>query len=309
MQYDGDEDLTELTTEQRNPNSLGIDTKSTGEILRIIAEEDQKVPLAVERAVPHIEPVVEAAVERLSRGGRLFYVGAGTSGRLGVLDAAECPPTYGTDPEMIQGVIAGGEAAMFQSIEGAEDSDERGAEEMRRRRIGSDDLLIGITASGGAPFVLGAMREARSQGAATAGLACNKNTPIFAAADYEIYVDVGPEIVTGSTRMKAGTAQKLVLNMISTTSMIKLGKVYNNLMVDLKPVNKKLVRRSKRIIALATGCSWEEAEAAFEAAGERPKVAIVMLLLGISAEEAAAQLKDNQQRVGLALKAAGKAPW
>ena len=295
--------LEELTTEQRNPNSIGIDKKNTIEILKIINNEDKTVPLAVEKEIPRIAKVVDIVVSSFKRGGRLFYVGAGTSGRLGVLDAAECPPTFGTPPEMVQGIIAGGKDALVRAVEWAEDNEEEGRKEINRRGIGAHDVLVGITASGQAPFVIGAMKQARENGASVIALSCNRKSRTFNHADYRIYIDVGPEIITGSTRMKSGTAQKLVLNMITTASMIKLGKVYNNLMVDLVPVNNKLVERSKRIIKLATDCSREQAERAFAESGMKPKVAIVMVLLGIGKEDAEMLLSKNEGRIGLAVEA------
>ncbi len=295
--------LDELTTEQPNPNSLGIDTKSTKDILEIINREDSKVPEAIRRQIPAIAEVIDVVVEHFKQGGRLLYVGAGTSGRLGVLDAAECPPTYGTRPEMVQGINAGGREALVRSIEGAEDSETDGADAVDHRKTNARDVLIGITASGHAPFVIGAMKRARELGAAVVALSCNSNSKTFQYADYRLFIDVGPEIVAGSTRMKSGTAQKLVLNMITTTAMIKLGKVFNNLMVDLMPVNKKLVVRSKRLIQIATGCDPEIAARAFEDSGSRPKVAIVMVLLGIGRDQAQQLLQANEGRIGKALAA------
>jgi N-acetylmuramic acid 6-phosphate etherase len=263
------------------------------------------VPEAVAPAIPAIARVVDLVVERFRRGGRLLYVGAGTSGRLGVLDAAECPPTYGTPPEMVQGIIAGGLEALTRSIEGAEDSEADGAAAIDQKEVGEADVVVGITASGHAPYVLGAMKRARERGAVVAALSCNRNSRTFALADHRICAEVGPEIVSGSTRMKSGTAQKLVLNMITTTAMIRLGKVYNNLMVDLRPVNKKLVVRSKRLIRLASGCDEATAERAFEESGRRPKTAIVMVLLGVPREKAESLLERNEGRIGLAVRAAG----
>jgi len=306
MESDVAKYLDELTTEQPNPVSLGIDTKSTTEILEIINREDSKVPEAIRRQIPAIAQVIEVVVERFRQGGRLFYVGAGTSGRLGVLDAAECPPTFGTPREMVQGIIAGGADALVRSIEGAEDSGADGAKAVEERGVGARDVLIGITASGHAPYVLAAMRRAGELGAAVVALSCNRNSKTFAYADYRLFIDVGPEIVAGSTRMKSGTAQKLVLNMITTTAMIKLGKVFNNLMVDLMPVNKKLVVRSKRLIQIATGCDPETADQAFEDSRRRPKVAIVMVLLGISREQAQQLLQANEGRIGQAVRVGGK---
>jgi N-acetylmuramic acid 6-phosphate etherase len=306
MESDVAKYLDELTTEQPNPRSLGIDTKSTTEILEIINREDATVPEVIRRQIPAVAEVVEVVVERFRRGGRLFYVGAGTSGRLGVLDAAECPPTFGTPPELVQGIIAGGADALVRAIEGAEDSGEDGAKAVEERGVGARDVLIGITASGHAPYVLRAMKRAGELGAAVVALSCNRNSKTFACADYRLFIDVGPEIVAGSTRMKSGTAQKLVLNMITTTAMIKLGKVFNNLMVDLMPVNEKLVVRSKRLIQMATGCDAETADRVFEDSGRRPKVAIVMVLLGVSGEQARQVLQANEGRIGQALESHGK---
>ncbi|HWR11491.1 MAG TPA: N-acetylmuramic acid 6-phosphate etherase [Rectinemataceae bacterium] len=278
--------LEGLTTEGRNEHSMDIDLKSSADILRIINAEDKTVPFAVEKAIDHIAGLVDDVVAAFRAGGRLIYIGAGTSGRLGVLDASECPPTYGVPPTMVQGLIAGGRDALVRSIEGAEDDPESGVDELESIGFGPNDVLVGITASGQAPYVLGAMAKAREIGAVVAAISCNHGSRTFKYAKHVIFLDVGPEIVTGSTRMKAGTAQKLVLNMITTASMIRSGKVFHNLMVDLKPVNRKLVERSKRLIRQATGCAKEEAEAAFEASGRRPKIAIIMVLLKVDALEA-----------------------
>lgn len=299
-------DLSSLTTEQPNPASIGIDTKSTLEILRIINREDSKVPAAVAAALDDIGAVVDRVADSFKRGGRLIYVGAGTSGRLGILDAAECPPTYGTDPELVQGIIAGGPKALLRSVEWIEDQEDEGRRAIDEKKVDQKDVVIGITASGQAPFVIGAMKQARHLGATVAAISCNENSKTFAHADRRIYVNVGPEIVTGSTRMKSGTAQKLVLNMITTAAMIRIGKVYNNLMVDMMPVNSKLVKRSKNIIRAATGCDEATAASAFEASGNRPKVAIVMVLLGLDADAAESLLDSNDGRIGLAVKAAVK---
>lgn len=284
---DIDQDLLEtFTTEGRNELSMDIDNKSTIEILKIINKEDKTVPFAVEKALGDIATLVEDVVACFRSGGRLIYIGAGTSGRLGVLDASECPPTYGTPPSMVQGLIAGGTGALVCSVEGAEDKPEAGVADLKAIGFSPKDVLVGITASGQAPYVLGAMDYARSLGAVVGALSCNSGSKTFAYAKHIIYLDVGPEVVTGSTRMKAGTAQKLVLNMITTASMIRIGKVYHNLMVDLIPVNKKLVERSKRLIRQATGCSREDAAMAFEAADRRPKIAIIMVLVGVDKTEA-----------------------
>lgn len=288
-------------TEQRNPASYQIDTKSTAEILTIINNEDKKVPEAVSQAIPQLTRLVDRAVEVFQKGGRLFYLGAGTSGRLGVLDASECPPTYGVSPDMVQGFIAGGDAALRRSIEGAEDDEKHGIDQLRGAGFSAADMLVGITASGSAPYVLGALRYARSLGSPTGAISCNKDSHTFELADYPIYLPVGPEIVTGSTRMKSGTAQKLALNMITTTAMIRLGKVYNNFMIDLMPVNAKLVERSKRLINEITGCGEVRAAQIFEDSGRKIRTAVIMASLAVSKEEAEALLKQGNGNINNAL--------
>lgn len=290
-------------TEQRNPASYQIDTKSTAEILTIINNEDKKVPEAVSQAIPQLTRLVDRAVEVFQKGGRLFYLGAGTSGRLGVLDASECPPTYGVSPDMVQGFIAGGDAALRRSIEGAEDDEKHGIDQLRGAGFSAADMLVGITASGSAPYVLGALRYARSLGGPTGAISCNKDSHTFELADYPIYLPVGPEIVTGSTRMKSGTAQKLALNMITTTAMIRLGKVYNNFMIDLMPVNAKLVERSKRLINEITGCGEVRAAQIFEDSGRKIRTAVIMASLAVSKEEAEALLKQGNGNINNALNA------
>ncbi len=296
------QNINRLQTEQPNPASEGIDTKSALEIIRIINDEDKKVPFAVEKALPEIAAVIDKTVDAFRKGGRLFYVGAGTSGRLGVLDASECPPTYGVSRDMVQGIIAGGREALVRSVEWAEDDENAGRAALLEKGFNSNDVVIGITASGQAPFVIGAMKAGQEAGAFVGAISCNKDSKIFEHANVSIFVNAGPEIVAGSTRMKSGTAQKLVLNMITTASMIRLGKVYNNLMVDLVPVNNKLIQRSIRLIMTAAECSREVAEKAFEEAGHHPKTAIVAVILGISAAEAKQLLKNSDDRVGLAIK-------
>jgi N-acetylmuramic acid 6-phosphate etherase len=273
-------------TERRNPATLDIDRRSAAELLAIMNREDARVPEAVSQALPQIERVVIAIVERWRRGGRLFYFGAGTSGRLGVLDAAECPPTFSSPPEQVQGVIAGGDAALRRSVEGAEDNPAAGAADVAAAGIGSDDVVVGIAASGTTPYVIGALTEARQRGAFTASLTCNRGAAISALADVAIEVEVGPEIVTGSTRLKAGTAQKLVLNMLSTASMIQSGKVYGNLMVDLTASNAKLRRRAVRIVRSVSGVDEQTASRLLEQTGYKAKPAIVMAMLGCAAAEA-----------------------
>ncbi|MED4966591.1 N-acetylmuramic acid 6-phosphate etherase [Heyndrickxia coagulans] len=279
-------DLEKLATEQRNEKTMDLDTLSTREILQLMNEEDQTVPIRVGKELAQIEKVVKAVIRSFNQGGRLIYCGAGTSGRLGVLDAVECVPTFSADPSMVQGLIAGGSAAMMVAVEGAEDSKEMGEEDLRRIHLSEKDTVVGIAASGRTPYVIGALDYAKKTGAVAASLSCNKNAEISRHADIPIEVETGPEVLAGSTRLKAGTAQKLVLNMISTASMVGIGKVYGNLMVDVKPTNAKLVERSKSIIMQASGCSYEAAEQAFCAAGKNVKLAIVMLLTNLSKEEA-----------------------
>lgn len=282
--------LDKLTTEQRNERTMNLDTLPTIEILKLMNDEDQSVPSSVRKALPQIEKVVEAVKRSFQRGGHLIYMGAGTSGRLGVLDAAECVPTFSADPSIVQGLIAGGEKAMTEAVEGAEDSAQLGEEDLKRIQLTEKDTILGIAASGRTPYVIGALDYAKKIGATTASLACNKDSEISKHADIPIEVPVGPEVLTGSTRLKSGTAQKLVLNMISTASMIGIGKVYKNLMVDVKPTNDKLVERSKSIIMQAAECSYEKADQAFRDANENVKLAIVMVLTNLSKEEAQQKL-------------------
>lgn len=252
-------DLTKLSTETRNPKSMELDTMSVSEILQLMNSEDQTVPLAIQKQLPQIENAVETIIQQFKKGGRLIYLGAGTSGRLGVLDAAECVPTFGTDPTLVQGLIAGGQSAMTVAVEGAEDSLSLAQEDLKKLDLNEDDAVVGLAASGRTPYVIGALKYAQTVQAATISIACNENAEISKFAKYPIEVVTGPEVLTGSTRLKAGTAQKLVLNMISTTSMIKLGKAYQNLMIDVKPTNDKLVERAKRIIMQATDCDYQTA--------------------------------------------------
>ena len=293
------ETLSQFTTEQRNEASYDIDAKASLEIVSIINSEDKKVPLAVEKILPEIAALVDDIVTSFNKGGRLVYIGAGTSGRLGVLDASECPPTYGVEPGMVQGLIAGGREALTTSIEAAEDRAAEGVRELKSLDFNKDDVLVGITASGQAPYVLGALEYARSLGAVTGAISCNANSKTFDNTRHKLYVNVGPEVVTGSTRMKSGTAQKLVLNMLSTAAMIRIGKVYKNLMVDLKPVNHKLVLRSIRLIREVTGCSEEKAKTAFDDSLKQPKAAIVMVLLGVDREEALRLLKEANGHISV----------
>lgn len=295
------EKLAALLTEQRNPHTSQIDRLPTLDMLRVLNEEDQKVALAVQAALPQIAAALDAIVARLQAGGRLFYTGAGTSGRLGVLDASECPPTYNVSPDLVQGFIAGGDTALRKAVEGAEDSPALGAEEMMARGFTAADVLCGIAASGRTPYVLGALEKARSLGALTVTIACTPQAKISALAHHPIEVLTGPEPITGSTRMKAGTATKLVLNMLSTGAMVRLGYVYGNLMVNVQPTNEKLVDRAARIIMDAASVDRAAAEAALEASGRVVRTAIVMARLKVGRAEAEARLARAGNRVADAL--------
>ena len=269
--------LEHLGTETRNPETANLDEMTTREFLITMNQQDQQVAVAVGKTINQIEEVAEMTAEAFRNGGRLIYIGAGTSGRLGVLDAVECPPTFSTQPEQVVGLIAGGEKAFVKAVEGAEDSFDLAKEDLQALALNDTDLVIGIAASGRTPYVIGGLRYANEIGAKTAAVACNINSLIGQEAKVSIEVETGPEVLTGSTRLKAGTAQKLVLNMISTASMIAIGKAYNNLMVDVNLSNEKLVDRAKRIIMQATGASYALADQMLEAANRRPKVAIVMI--------------------------------
>ena len=282
--------LENLTTERRNEATFGLDEMTVQEACQEMNQEDQKVAVAVEKELESIEKVVEATIAAFKKGGRLIYMGAGTSGRLGVLDAAECVPTFGVDPEMVVGLIAGGDQAMTVAVEGAEDSAELGANDLHELKLNENDMVVGIAASGRTPYVIGGLDYARQVGAATGTISCNKDAEISKHAQFPIEVDCGPEFLTGSTRLKSGTAQKLILNMISTISMIGIGKVYNNLMVDVKATNEKLVERSKRIIMQATEVDYETADHFFTAADENVKLAIVMILTDSDKDVAAQKL-------------------
>ncbi|SDD39304.1 N-acetylmuramic acid 6-phosphate etherase [Paenibacillus sp. UNCCL117] len=278
--------LSELTTEQVNPRTQHIDELPTEQILALINNEDRLVADILQGMIPELAKAVDLIVASFKRGGRLFYIGAGSSGRIGILDASECPPTYGTPPEMVQGLIAGGFQAVKDAVEGAEDSEELGMADIDANRIGPDDVIVGIAASGRTPYVLGAMKRARAVGAGVIGLCNNAGTPMAPLSDILLEAVVGPEVVMGSTRMKAGTAQKLILNMLTTSSMIRMGKVYGNLMVDVLPSNVKLVHRAKRIIRLATEASDSQIEQAYQESGGHVKTAIVMILGEATAQEA-----------------------
>lgn len=296
-------DWNKIKTEERNERTASIDALSTIDMIRLINDEDKKVALAVEKEAEHIAAAVDVIAAQLEAGGRLIYCGCGTSGRLGVLDAVECPPTYSTDPDMVVGLIAGGYNAMFRAVEGAEDDASLGGKDLREIGFCPGDVLVGIAASGRTPYVLGAMAYARSVGARVVGVTCCPGSPVTEAAEIAIAPAPGPEVVTGSTRMKSGTAQKMVLNMLSTGAMIKLGKVYGNLMVDVKPSNEKLVCRCRRIVCAAAEVDEEAARAALERCGYRPKTAIVMLRLGVDAEQARELLERSGGRVAAALAA------
>lgn len=284
-------DLT--LTEDRNPRTRNIDTLPTLDMLTLINAEDQKVALAVRDELPNIAAAVDAITTRMQRGGRLIYIGAGTSGRLGVLDASECPPTFGTPAELVVGLIAGGTAALTEAVEGAEDDREGGAEEIAALDVDEDDCVIGIAASGRTPYAIGGLQEAKKRAALTISIACNHPSPLGELAEISIALIVGPEVVSGSTRLKAGTAQKMVLNMISTAVMIRLGKTYSNLMVDVQPTNDKLRQRARRIVAEATGLDVQQATEMLSACNGEVKTAIVAILANVSPEIARVRLNET----------------
>lgn len=290
-----DEYLDYLVTEGVNPASRQIDTCSTEQMLTIINNEDALVAAAVGKEIPSITKAVDILYDALKQGGRMIYIGAGTSGRLGVLDASECPPTFGTDPSMVQAYIAGGVTALSTPVESCEDNEEQGRQVIIDCKLTPNDVVVGITASGSAPFVLAAIRQAAEAGNKTIGVVTNQNTKLAKICDVCIAPIVGPEVITGSTRMKSGTAQKLVLNMLTTCTMIKLGKVYGNLMVDLRPSNKKLHDRVRRIICQATGVGPAAAENALENAYNNPKLAILMLKTNLDVSTAEKLLAQNDQ--------------
>lgn len=294
--------LGQMITEQRNPNSMKIDELSALDILQVINNEDKQVPLAVEKCLPQIVLAVEKIVAAFQQGGRLIYIGAGTSGRLGVLDASECPPTYGVKPEMVVGLIAGGERALRFPVEGAEDNREQGKIDLQAVNFCEKDVLVGIAASGRTPYVLGAIEYANSLGATTVSIASNPDSVMAQMADIAIDTVVGAEVLTGSSRMKSGTAQKLVLNMLTTTSMILIGKCYQNLMVDVQATNEKLKARAIRIVMQATECDRELAENTLKVAENNAKLAIMMILGGLDKQAAENLLAKNQGRLQQALK-------
>lgn len=294
--------LSTLITEQRNPNSMHVDSLSALEIVQLMNEEDKQVPLAIEKCLPQIAQAAECIVAAFQQGGRLVYIGAGTSGRLGVLDASECPPTFGVSPEIVKGIIAGGERALRHPIEGAEDSKSQAVVDLQTIQFSSKDVLVGIAASGRTPYVIGALEYAKSLGSVTASIASNPNSAMANIVDIAIDTVVGPEVLTGSSRLKSGTAQKLVLNMLTTASMILMGKCYQNLMVDVQASNEKLKARAIRIVMQATDCDKALAEETLKQADQNAKLAIMMILSGLDRAQAEALLEKHQGKLQLALK-------
>ena len=294
--------LSTLITEQRNPNSMNVDCLSVLEIVQLMNEEDKQVPLAIEKCLPQIAQAVECIVAAFQQGGRLVYIGAGTSGRLGVLDASECPPTFGVSPEMVKGIIAGGERALRHPIEGAEDSKAQSVIDLQTIQFSSKDVLVGIAASGRTPYVIGALEYAKSLGSVTVSIASNPNSAMANIVDIAIDTVVGPEVLTGSSRLKSGTAQKLVLNMLTTASMILMGKCYQNLMVDVQASNEKLKARAIRIVMQATDCDKALAEETLKQADQNAKLAIMMILSGLDRAQAEALLEKHHGKLQLALK-------
>ena len=294
--------LSTLITEQRNPNSMNVDSLSALEIVQLMNEEDKQVPLAIEKCLPQIAQAVECIVAAFQQGGRLVYIGAGTSGRLGVLDASECPPTFGVSPEMVKGIIAGGERALRHPIEGAEDSKTQAVVDLQTIQFSSKDVLVGIAASGRTPYVIGALEYAKSLGSVTVSIASNPNSAMANIVDIAIDTVVGPEVLTGSSRLKSGTAQKLVLNMLTTASMILMGKCYQNLMVDVQASSEKLKARAIRIVMQATDCEKALAEETLKLADQNAKLAIMMILSGLDRAQAEALLEKHHGKLQLALK-------
>lgn len=286
--------IDHLTTETRNERTMNLDELTTEQFLTIMNEEDKKVIGAVKEQIPQITIAVEAIIEAKKKGGRLIYIGAGTSGRIGLLDAVECPPTFGTNPDEVIGLIAGGEGAFIKAVEGAEDSKLLAVNDLKSIQLTAKDIVVGIAASGRTPYVIGGIEYANEIGAETVAISCNKNSEVGDVAKIKIEVVNGPEVLTGSTRLKAGTSQKLICNMLSTASMIGLGKVYKNLMVDVQLTNEKLVERAKRIVMEATGCDYVVAEDYLKQADQKPKIAIVMILTGVSKQEALDKLQNSQ---------------
>ena len=295
-------ELKKLTTERRNQDTMNLDVMSSLEIVKAMNNEDKKVPLAIENELEEIAKAVDAIENTFNNNGRLFYIGAGTSGRLGVLDASECPPTYGVSDKMVVGIIAGGDKALRFPIEGAEDDLKLAIEDLKKHNFNSNDILCGIAASGRTPYVIGGLRYARELGAKTIAIACNKESAVGKEADIKIEVAVGPEVLTGSTRLKAGTAQKLVLNMLTTASMVRIGKAYQNLMVDVMQSNEKLVVRAQNIVMEATGVTKEEAIKYLDIAEGSCKLAIVMILTDTNIDEAKKLLENSKGHIREAIK-------
>ena len=293
--------LGKLTTESRNQDTMNIDKVSTFEMVKLINNEDKKVAEAVEKELHKVAEAIDGIVERMHKGGRLIYIGAGTSGRLGILDASECPPTYGVSEELVQGLIAGGTEAIFRAKEGAEDSKELAVEDLKAKNITENDTVVGLAASGRTPYVIGGLEYANSIRALTVSITCNADSEVSKSSKISIAPVVGAEVVTGSTRLKSGTAQKLVLNMLSTGTMIKLGKVFGNLMVDVKSTNEKLVERAKRIVVEATGVTTDEATKMLDKTDFDVKLAIFMILSGLEINEAKAKLEKNKGYIAKAL--------
>ena len=293
--------LDRLTTESRNENTLNIDKVSTLEMVQIINIEDKKVAIAVEKELPQIAEAIDGIVERINKGGRLIYIGAGTSGRLGILDASECPPTYGVSEELVQGLIAGGTEAIFRAKEGAEDSKELAVFDLKDKNLNENDTVVGLAASGRTPYVIGGLEYANEIGALTVSITCNGDSEVSKVAKISIAPVVGAEVVTGSTRLKSGTAQKLVLNMLSTGTMIKLGKVYGNLMVDVRATNEKLVERAKRIVCEATGAERVEAEEVLKQTNFDVKLAIFMILSRLNINQAKEKLEASKGYIAKAM--------
>jgi len=293
--------LGALVSETRNPATYGLDEMSTLEMVTCFNNEDSKVPLAIREVLPQVAQAVDMAAASFKAAGRLVYLGAGTSGRLGVLDASECPPTFGVSHNMVVGLIAGGPGALLKAVEGAEDNAALGAEDLKNIHLTAADTVVGLAASGRTPYVIGALRYARELGCATVAISCNPDSPIAREAQVAISPLVGPEALTGSTRLKSGTAQKLILNMISTGAMVRFGKVYQNLMVDVKATNEKLVDRACRIVVEATGATRGDAESALQQTGFEVKSAILMILADITADEAQQRLNKHQGYLRAAL--------
>lgn len=298
------EKLSLLTTERSNPKTSRLDEMSIADILKTMNEEDQTVAIAVRQVIPQIEKTVEKVAEAFKNGGRLLYVGAGTSGRIGVMDAVECPPTFGTSPALVKAVLAGGEGAMYEAVEGAEDDEALGAKDLADLHVNDQDVIIGIAASGRTPYVKGALEHANSCGATTVSLSNNENSLISNFADIPIEVITGPEILTGSTRLRAATSHKMVLNMISTTAMVKTGKVYQNLMVDVNASNFKLRERAKKMVCTITGMDEDKAESVLQQTGYNVKQAIVMILAEVDKDKAQALIEAADGFVGKAIKLA-----